>query len=130
MMTIFIGAFIGALFGGVSGRGRVAEIADNRAATLDLVGADRLSGLDNTGPGPDQRFVPAHLCARHAGADAETGDRLANLLDARKSFDIDHELRVNEVAAHADQQVRPACEKAGVTLLAGHQGDSLAGARR
>ena len=92
----------------VGRRRRIAEVAGQRRAALDLGRADQVGALDHAGPGLPQTLVLADHGAGGRGADDEGAVLLANAENARDLLGVDDMRRLHAAGTQLDQQIGPA----------------------
>jgi hypothetical protein len=91
----------------VGRRRGVAQIAGERAASLDLRRADQVGALDDARPGMFECMVAAQHHARRRRADDEEVAFLANADDAGDALGVDDDFWLQPAAAQLHQQIGP-----------------------
>ncbi len=86
----------------------VAEISDDGATPLHLLGTNEISAFHHAGPRPPERCILAEDRARHRSADDETILAFSYVSQGVYSFDVDDELGFDEAPLHSHQQITSA----------------------
>ena len=114
----------------VGGGRRVAQIAGERRAALDLRGADQVGALDDAGPGMFERLMAAQHHARRRRADDKEAAFLADADHAGDALGVDDQVGLDPAAAQLHQEVGPPRQHLRQTAGARQNLDGLIDTRR